>query len=64
VNSTFYAYPSEKTVEGWLKSTKPGFIFSAKIPGLITHEKKLDPKQGVEENLNRFCKLNEYPQNH
>ena len=57
INSTFYAYPSKGTVMGWLKYTKPDFVYTAKLPRLITHKKKLDPKQGVEEDIQRFCEL-------
>ncbi|MCK4320812.1 DUF72 domain-containing protein, partial [Candidatus Bathyarchaeota archaeon] len=57
INSTFYAYPSKGMVMGWLKYTKPDFVYAAKLPRLITHKKKLDPKQGVEEDIQRFCEL-------
>ena len=57
IDSTFYAYPTKGTVMGWLKYTEPNFLFTAKLPKLITHKKKLDPKQGVEEDLQRFCEL-------
>lgn len=57
IDSTFYAYPSKGTVRGWLKHTKPDFVFAAKLPRLITHKKKLDVKQGVEEDVERFCGL-------
>jgi len=33
------------------------FKFSAKIPRLITHKKKLSPSEGVEEDLNRFLEV-------
>jgi len=57
IDSTFYAYPSKGTVMGWAKYTKPAFVFTAKLPRLITHKKMLDPKLGVEEDLQRFCEL-------
>ena len=59
IDSTFYAYPSKGTVMGWLKYTSEDFVFCAKIPQLITHEKKLDVKQGVEEDLRKFVELME-----
>ena len=59
IDSTFYAYPSKGTVMGWLKYTRPDFVYSAKLPRLITHKKKLDLKKGVEEDLRRFCELME-----
>jgi uncharacterized protein YecE (DUF72 family) len=41
VDSTFYRTPSESTVRGWNAKTPPGFIFAAKVPQAITHEKVL-----------------------
>ena len=41
IDSTFYAIPSRKTVRAWRERTPPGFIFSAKFPRQITHEKRL-----------------------
>ena len=57
INSTFYAYPSKGTVLGWLKYTKPEFIFTAKLPKIITHKKKLDLELDIEEDVKRFCEL-------
>ena len=57
INSTFYAYPSKGTVMGWLKYTKPDFMYAAKLPRLITHKKKLDLRLGVEDDVERFCEL-------
>jgi len=41
VDSTFYRTPSKATVQGWENKTPEGFIFSAKVPQLVTHEKVL-----------------------
>src|SRR5262249_59284047 len=41
VDSTFYATPSLKTVQGWRDKTPDGFGFSLKVPQAITHEKRL-----------------------
>jgi uncharacterized protein YecE (DUF72 family) len=41
VDSTFYRIPSLSTVRGWYAKTPAGFIFAAKIPHTITHEKVL-----------------------
>lgn len=41
VDSTFYACPSPRTVNGWDLKTPQGFIFSVKVPQVITHEKVL-----------------------
>jgi uncharacterized protein YecE (DUF72 family) len=41
IDSTFYACPSPRTVGGWKSKTPEGFIFSVKVPQIITHEKVL-----------------------
>jgi uncharacterized protein YecE (DUF72 family) len=41
VDSTFYRSPSKVTVQGWDRKTPPGFLFAAKVPQVITHEKVL-----------------------
>jgi uncharacterized protein YecE (DUF72 family) len=41
VDSTFYRPPSRTTVQGWDRKTPEGFIFAAKVPQIITHEKVL-----------------------
>jgi uncharacterized protein YecE (DUF72 family) len=57
IDSTFYAYPSKGTVMGWVKYSPEGFVFTAKLPRLITHEKMLNLEEGIEKDLNRFCDL-------
>jgi uncharacterized protein YecE (DUF72 family) len=41
VDSTFYRTPSKATVQGWANKTPAGFVFAAKAPQSITHEKVL-----------------------
>ena len=41
VDSTFYRCPPLSTVQGWNAKTPKGFIFAAKVPQSITHEKVL-----------------------
>jgi len=41
VDSTFYGTPSVSTVTSWNEKTPSDFIFAAKIPQAITHEKVL-----------------------
>src|ERR1700724_1109706 len=41
VDSTFYRTPTLTTVQGWYSKTPSGFIFAAKVPQKITHEKML-----------------------
>lgn len=57
IDSTFYAYPSRRTVMGWLRYSPPDFVFTAKMPELITHKKKLDTSQDLEQDVKRFCEL-------
>lgn len=45
-DATFYRIPSAKTVDGWRERTPPGFLFAAKLPGEITHEKGLVDCEG------------------
>jgi uncharacterized protein YecE (DUF72 family) len=40
-NTTFYAVPARKTIEGWVANTPEIFRFCPKIPKAISHEGKL-----------------------
>jgi len=57
IDSTFYAYPNRGLVIGWARNSPSNFQFAAKIPKLITHDKKLDLEQGVEIDLEKFVDL-------
>jgi uncharacterized protein YecE (DUF72 family) len=57
IDSTFYRYPSKGTVMGWLRYSPADFIFAAKIPKLITHDKKLGLKSDVKTDLENFLNL-------
>lgn len=59
INSTFYRYPTRSTVYGFYRTSPESFKFSAKLPRLITHEKKLNPDLKVENDLLRFLELME-----
>jgi uncharacterized protein YecE (DUF72 family) len=41
IDSTYYRTPSASTVTGWYEKTPPDFVFAAKVPQVITHEKIL-----------------------
>ena len=41
IDSTFYAIPKVTTVKGWKAKTDDRFVFAAKFPQLITHERRL-----------------------
>ena len=58
VDSTFYRTPTLTTVQGWYSKTPSGFIFAAKVPQTITHEKMLhDCEQEMTEFLNVMDEL-------
>ena len=41
IDSTYYGTPSAATVTGWYEKTTPDFIFAAKVPQVVTHDKVL-----------------------
>jgi len=41
VDSTFYGTPKAERVRSWYDKTPPDFVFAAKVPQVITHEKIL-----------------------
>jgi uncharacterized protein YecE (DUF72 family) len=41
IDSTYYGTPSSSTVTGWYEKTPSDFIFAAKVPQIVTHEKVL-----------------------
>lgn len=51
IDSTFYATPRASVVAGWRERTPQGFVFAAKFPRLITHDKKLDRALGDAEHF-------------
>lgn len=57
IDSTFYAYPSKGLVLGWNRYSPNDFVFSAKLPREMTHDKKLDLDKGVDRDLLRFLSL-------
>ncbi len=57
INSTFYRNPSQSTVMGWLKYSPPNFVFTAKMPKLITHDKQLGFKTDVKADLDTYFDL-------
>ena len=42
VDATFYRTPSPSMVKNWRDRTPPGFLFAAKLPRTITHDKVLE----------------------
>src|SRR2546421_1503364 len=43
INSTFYRIPSLSMARKWDQDTPETFIFTAKLPKIITHESRLKP---------------------
>ncbi len=41
LDSTFYGIPRATTIRTWYDATPPDFVFAAKFPRTITHDKKL-----------------------
>jgi uncharacterized protein YecE (DUF72 family) len=60
VDSTFYRTPSASTVSGWYQKTPPDFVFAAKVPQVVTHEKVLvDCEAEFDEFVDRINLLDE-----
>jgi len=57
IDSTFYRNPSKGMVIGWLKYSPSDFLFSAKLPKLITHTKRLGLKGDFKADLDAFLEL-------
>jgi len=54
IDTTFYRIPTERMVDGWRERTPPGFLFAAKCPQVITHEKMLE---GCGQELGEFVRV-------
>ncbi len=60
IDSTYYATPSASTVINWYERTPPDFIFAAKVPQVVTHEKVLkDCEEEFDEFIDRMGLLGE-----
>jgi len=51
VDSTYYRVPAREQVARWATATPPGFLFSAKFPGDVTHKASL---RGAESTVDAF----------
>jgi uncharacterized protein YecE (DUF72 family) len=54
IDTTWYRMPSPKMVEAWKSKTPDGFIFSAKVPKVISHDKYME---GCEAELKEFISV-------
>jgi uncharacterized protein YecE (DUF72 family) len=60
VDSTFYGTPSASTVSRWNEKTPPDFVFAAKVPQVVTHDKVLvDCEREFDEFIGRMNSLGE-----
>jgi uncharacterized protein YecE (DUF72 family) len=60
IDSTYYRTPSASTVTGWYEKTPPDFVFAAKVPKIVTHEKVLKDCEGeFDEFVDRMDMLDE-----
>lgn len=57
INSTFYRAPSPGMVQGWARFSPEDFVFAAKVPQTVTHDRFLDVAQGADKDLFAFCEL-------
>jgi len=57
IDSTWYRYPSKGMMMGWLRYSPSDFVFTAKMPKVITHEKKLGLKGDVKKDLEAFLEI-------
>jgi uncharacterized protein YecE (DUF72 family) len=60
IDSTYYGTPSAATVTSWYEKTPPDFVFAAKVPQVVTHEKVLkDCEAEFDEFIDRMGLLGE-----
>jgi len=57
INSTFYRAPSPGMVLGWARYTPEDFVFAAKVPQTVTHDRLLDLAKGADKDLLAYCEL-------
>jgi len=57
INSTFYRAPSPGMVIGWARYTPDEFVFAAKVPQTVTHDRLLDLAKGADKDLRAYCEL-------
>lgn len=58
VDSTFYRIPTANTVKQWRERTPEGFIFAAKAPRSVTHDKVMVDAEG---DLKEFLSVMDFP---
>ena len=59
IDSTFYRYPTKEQVYEYGHTVPGDFVFAAKLPKILTHDKHLNQNLGVQQDLSRFLELME-----
>ena len=57
IDSSFYRAPAKGMVLGWLRYTPEDFVFTAKVPQTVTHDRRLDVAKKADEDVRAFCEL-------
>ena len=57
IDSSFYRAPTKGMVLGWLRYTPEDFVFAAKVPQTVTHDRRIDVAKHAEEDVRAFCEL-------
>jgi uncharacterized protein YecE (DUF72 family) len=57
INSTFYRAPSPGMVQGWARYSPEDFLFAAKVPQTVTHDRLLDVGKGADADVRSFAEL-------
>ena len=57
ISTMFDSHEGKGTVMGWLRYSPPDFVFTAKMPKLITHDKRLGLKGDIKTDLNNYFDL-------
>ncbi len=57
IDSSFYRAPAKGMVLGWLRYTPEDFVFAAKVPQTVTHDRRLDVGKKADEDVRAFCEL-------
>ncbi|HYE61396.1 MAG TPA: DUF72 domain-containing protein [Phycisphaerales bacterium] len=56
LNAPFYRWPQPSTVKRWLRDAHRNFVYSVKVNGEITHDRRF---QGTRKLIREFCSLGE-----
>jgi uncharacterized protein YecE (DUF72 family) len=55
LNSTFYRFPTMKSLHKWFDTSPEHFMFSAKVPKVVTHFKKFNDCHGYMQDFYGLC---------